>query len=273
MASIETEFKRAFCEKTKAEFIKKDKNTDKEATQKAVARWETLVADQKEYQRKFKAYKASVEKKRKAAESGDEPAAPAPKRSVNPQRHASVVAPETGGDNKFRVNYTELGVPFFVNMRTGTPQWNMPENMLKQFLGADFMQQMTLGAPGKRKGKRGDRASGPRKLHGYQMFVKEFKREDGEALNNRERMKLCAEAWNKLDEEEKAEWKSKSVEYNERQAMEIDGDAGKASASGAEKGKASSSKPAAAKSAKKSKPEPPKEQVVKSDGDGDWDFL
>ena len=269
------EFKRSYCEKMKATLMKKDKLSETDAKQKVMSAWSDLENDEKEYQRKLKQFTKSMEKKRKATDAAQDGAPPAKRSTGNPNKHSNVPAPETGNDNKFRVNYTEMGVPFFVNMRSGAAQWNMPENMLKQFLGSDFIERTMSVGGSKRKSKREPRAPGTYKIHAYQMFVKEFKTSDGKPVNNRERMKLTAEAWNKLDETDRESWKEKAAAETERVRKEELANAGGGSGmTSAEKDKEakSATKPKAA--AKKAKADPPKEDVVKMDAEEEeWTFL
>lgn len=273
MATTHFEFKRSFCEKLKTSLMKKDKLSEADAKQKTIAAWTELEGDEKEFQRKLKQYTKNMEKKRKAADLTQDGAPPAKKSAGNPNKHSGVVAPETGNDNRFRVNYSETGIPFFVNMRTGAAQWNMPENMLTNFLGSDFMDKVTTTGGAKRKSKREPRAPGTYKIHGYQMFVKKFKKSDGEPVNNKERMRLAAQMWNSLDDNEKNEWKEKAIAETERVRNEELTKNGASGSGVAAKDKESAEAPKSKPTAKKAKTEPLKENVVKIEAEEDeWTF-
>ena len=278
--SDHSNFKKHFISTVADRLVNEKNKSAKEAQEMAENRYKMLVDDEDEFTKKFDEWSAKQSKdgdkgkgaKRKSpkeADDDDEPAAPSDKKkAAKPKKPKAPVTDAEGSEDgepkppkakrAKRVNPDDIEPPkkrvqfhtsihfdknghmYFYNRKTNESTWHLPMHDFGILFG-DAIKEMGLSAGGG-KAKRGNRKS---RLHGYHIFVKEFKTDvtiDNPHEKGKERIRLAAAAWKKLTEDEKVPWHNKAVKTNEESAAKEKGDGAEAAAAGKDESKAAASK-------------------------------
>lgn len=288
-----TKFKKHFISALAERLVDEKNKSPKEAQEMAEARFKKLLDQEDEYKEKFDEWKSKQtndskgkrkssakddededDKKKSTKKKGKAPAAdadgsedgePKPPKAKRPRRvnPDDIEPPKKRVQFHTSVHFDKNGHMYFYNRKTNESSWDLPLHDFTILFG-NAVKEMGLSSGGA-KAKRNNRKS---KLHGYHIFVRDFKT-DVEIENpnekGKERIRLAAAAWKKLSAEEQKPWHDKAVKVNEDNAAKGDG---------AEKEAAPASAAAAPKDESKGKAtkKGAKAAAVKADaGNDDWE--